>query len=150
MMAQQILRYGSRIISFISTGSISCWEDLESAFLDNFQGTYVRPPDADDLSHIIQQPEESARQFWTRFLTMKNQIVDCPDAEALAAFKHNIPDKWLARHLGQEKLKSMAALTTLITRFSAGEDNWLACSNNMTKSPGNSDIKANNGWQVAS
>ena len=39
--------------------SISCWEDLEAAFLDNFQGTYVRPPDADDLSHIIQQPEES-------------------------------------------------------------------------------------------
>ena len=51
--------------------SISCWEDLEATFLDNFQGTYVRPPDADDLSHIIQQPEESARQFWTRFLTKK-------------------------------------------------------------------------------
>ena len=53
--------------------SISCWEDLEAAFLDNFQGTYVRPPDADDLSHIIQQPKESARQFWTRFLTKKNK-----------------------------------------------------------------------------
>ena len=36
--------------------SIGSWEDLEAAFLDNFQGTYVRPPDADDLSHIIQQP----------------------------------------------------------------------------------------------
>ena len=23
--------------------SIGCWEDLEAAFLDNFQGTYVRP-----------------------------------------------------------------------------------------------------------
>ena len=34
--------------------SIGCWEDLKVAFLDNFQGTYVRPPDADDLSHIIQ------------------------------------------------------------------------------------------------
>ena len=34
--------------------SIGCWEDLEAAFLNNFQGTYVRPPDADDLSHIIQ------------------------------------------------------------------------------------------------
>ena len=33
--------------------SIGSWEDLEAAFLDNFQGTYVRPPDADDLSHII-------------------------------------------------------------------------------------------------
>ena len=40
----------------------------------------MRTPDADDLSHVIQQPEESARQFWTRFLTKKNQIVDCPEA----------------------------------------------------------------------
>ena len=99
----------------------------------------MRPPDVDDLSHIIQQPEESARQFWTRFLTKKNQIVDCPDAEALAAFRHNIRDEWLARHLGQEKPKSMAAPTTLMTRFCAGEDSWLAHSNNITKSPGNSD-----------
>ena len=105
----------------------------------------MRPPDADDLSHIIQQTEESARQFWTRFLTKKNQIVDCPDAEALAAFKHNIRDEWLARHLGQEKPKSMAAVTTLMTRFCVGEDNWLAHSNNMTKSPGNSDTKDTNG-----
>ena len=99
--------------------SIGCWEDLEAAFLDNFQGTYVRPPDADDLSHITQHLEESARQFWTRFLTKKNQIVDCPDAEALAAFKHNIRNEWLPRHLVQEKPKSMAALTTLMTRFYA-------------------------------
>ena len=34
--------------------SIGSWEELEDAFLANFQGTYVRPPDADDLSHIIQ------------------------------------------------------------------------------------------------
>ena len=61
-------------------------------------------------------------KFWTRFLTKKNQIVDCPDAEALAAFKHNIHDEWLARHLGQEKPKSMTALTTLMTHFCAGED----------------------------
>ena len=58
-------------LNSLPTESIGCWEDLEAAFLDNFQGTYVRPPDADDLSHIIQQPEESARQFWTRFLTKK-------------------------------------------------------------------------------
>ena len=124
--------------------SISCWEDLEPTFLDNYQGTYVRPPDADDLSHIIQQPEESARQFWTRFLTKKNQIVDCPDAEALVAFKHNIRDEWLARHLGQEKPKSMAALTTLMTRFCAGEDRWLARSNNISKNHGTSDTKDGN------
>ena len=105
----------------------------------------MRPQDADDSSHIIQQPEESARQFWTRFLTKKNQIVDCPDAEALATFKHNSHDEWLARHLGQEKPKSMAALTTLMTRFCAGEDNWLARSNILSKNPGNSDTKDKSG-----
>ena len=59
-------------LNSLPTGSISCWEDLEATFVDNFQGTYVRPPDADDLSHVIQQPKESARQFWTQFLTKKN------------------------------------------------------------------------------
>ena len=39
----------------------------------------------------------------------------------------------------------MAALTTLMTRFCAGEDSWLARSNNMTKSPGNSDTKDSSG-----
>ena len=105
----------------------------------------MRPPDADDLGRVIQQPEESARQFWTRFLTKKNQIVDGPDAEALAAFKHNIRDEWLARDLGQEKPKSMAALTTLMTRFYAGEDSWLARSNNISKNHGTSDTKDGSG-----
>ena len=104
----------------------------------------MRPPDAGDLSHIIQQPEESARQFWTRLLTKKNQIVDCPYAEALAACKYNIRDKWLARHLGQEKPKSMAALTTLMTHFCAGEDSWLARSNNISKNHGTLDTKDDN------
>ena len=76
------------------------------------------------------------------FLTKKNQIVECSDAEA---FKLNICDEWLARHLGQEKPKSMAALTTLMTRFCAGEDSWLARSNNTSRNPGNSDAKDSNG-----
>ena len=47
-------------------------EALEDAFRANFQGTYVRPPDADDLSHITQQPGESPRKLCNRFLTKKN------------------------------------------------------------------------------
>ena len=123
--------------------TIGSWEELEDAFRANFQGTYVRPPDADDLSHITQQPGESARQFWNRFLTKKNQIVDCPDAEALAAFRHNVRDEWLARHLGQEKPRTMAALTSLMTRFCAGEDSWLArCS---PSDPSTSETRDGNG-----
>src|SRR3954465_14602642 len=39
----------------------------------------------------------------------------------------------------------MAALTTLRTRFCAGEDRWLARSNNLTKNLGNSDTKDKSG-----
>ena len=39
----------------------------------------------------------------------------------------------------------MAALTALMTRFCAGEDSWLARSNNTSRSPGNSDAKDSNG-----
>ena len=70
-------------------------------------------------------------------------MVDCPDAEALAVFKHSIRDEWLARHLGQEKPKSMAALTALMTRFCVGEDSWLACCNNNASEPGASEAKDN-------
>ena len=39
----------------------------------------------------------------------------------------------------------MAALTTLMTRFCAGEDSWLARRNNMTKNPGNSNTRDSSG-----
>ena len=66
-------------------------------------------------------------------------------AEALAAFKHNIRDEWLARHLGQEKPKSMEALAALMTRFCAGEDSWLARSSTMPRNSGTSDVRDSNG-----
>ena len=123
--------------------SIGSWEELEDAFTANFQGTYVRPPDVDDISHTIQQSGASACKFWNRFLTKKNQIVDCPDTEALVAFKQSIRDEWLARHLGQEKPRTMAALTSLMTRFCTGEDSWLARKG--TSDPNTSEIRDGNG-----
>ena len=41
-------------LNSLPENSIGNWEDLEDAFRDNFQGIYARPPDADDLNHIVQ------------------------------------------------------------------------------------------------
>ena len=46
---------------------------------------------------------------------------------------------------GQEKPKSMAALTALMTRFCAGEDSWLARSKNTTSKAGPFEVENNNG-----
>ena len=132
-------------LNSLPENSIGSWEDLEDAFRDNFQGTYVRQLCADDLSHIVQQPGGSARKLWTRFLVKKNKITDWPDAEALAAFKHSVWDERLACHLGQEGPKSMTALTTLMTRFCTGEDSWLARRRNSTSDPGTSEARDGNG-----
>ena len=70
--------------------------------------------------------------------------MDCSDAEALAAFKHSVRDEWLARHLGQEKPKSMAALTALMTQYCVGEDSWLARRSNSTSDPGTSEVRDSN------
>ena len=50
-------------LNSLPENSIGSWEDFEDAFRDNFQGTYVRPLDADDLSHIVQKPDESVREL---------------------------------------------------------------------------------------
>ena len=61
----------------------------------------------------------------------------------MAAFKHSVRDEWLARHLGQEKPTTMAALTSLMTRFRVGEHSWLArCS---TSDPSTSEVRDENG-----
>ena len=108
-----------------------------------FSGDLCPPSGCKRFKSYNSTARESACKFWNRFLTKKNQIVDCPDAKALAAFKHNVRDEWLARHLGQEKPRTMAALTSLMTRFCAGEDSWLAkCS---TSDPSTSEVRDGNG-----
>jgi hypothetical protein len=78
-------------------------------------------------------------------LIKKNQIVDCPDAEAIAAFKNIIRDEWLARELGQENPQTMAALTQLMTHFCAGEDSSLARRINPNDDPSTSGVCEGNG-----
>ena len=71
--------------------SIGTWEDLEDAFWANFQGTYVRPPDADDLSHIIQQPGESARKLWNLFLIKKELDRGFSERRSLSGLQTQCP-----------------------------------------------------------
>ena len=50
-------------LNSLPENSVSSWEDLEEAFLDNFQGAYVQPPDADDLSHVVQQTRRISQKI---------------------------------------------------------------------------------------
>ena len=41
-------------LNSLPENSIGSWEEFEDAFRANFQGTNVRPPNDDDLSHVVQ------------------------------------------------------------------------------------------------
>ena len=61
------------------------------------------------------------------------------------AFKHSLCDEWLAQHLNQEKPKTMAALTALMTLFCTGKDSWFAHRSNSTSDLGTSEARDGNG-----
>lgn len=44
--------------------SISCWDELQDEFIANFKGTYIWPADSSDLGQLIQEKDESVRNFW--------------------------------------------------------------------------------------
>ena len=54
-------------------------------------------------------------------------------------------DEWLVRQLSQDKPRTMAALTSRMTRFCAGEDSWLARMNTNPYTPGTSEVRDGDG-----
>lgn len=61
--------------------------------IENTAPVTLDPPDAWDLSLIKQMPGELECQYWSRFLSRKNEIPNCRDEEALIAFRIRMKDE---------------------------------------------------------
>lgn len=72
---------------------------------------------ADNLALVVQKLGEPVCKFWTPFLKRKNEIVDCSDAEALAAFRKNINHEWLSREFSHYKSRTITELTVIMNKF---------------------------------
>ena len=58
------------------------------------------PTNIRDLALVVQKTNEMTRQFQTRFyVRTKNEILDCTDQEAIAAFHHNVYDEGIRREI---------------------------------------------------
>lgn len=73
-----------------------------------------------------QKPGETGRQFWSRFLSKKSEILDGSDAEVMAAFGANIHEEWLFMDLVRHRPRTISELSDLMNRYCAMEDAWLA------------------------
>src|SRR5438105_3525965 len=67
--------------------SIYSWGDLCAKFINNFQGTFMKPGVEWDLYRIHQKKGEFLREFIRLFIKKKNSIPSVSDAVIMAAFR---------------------------------------------------------------
>src|SRR6266540_3929708 len=76
----------------LPANSINSWEDLCAKFIDNYQGTFMKPGVEWDLYQIHQKKGESLREFIRQFMKKKNSIPDVSDVVIMAASRKGVKD----------------------------------------------------------
>src|SRR6266508_4808113 len=72
--------------------SINSLGDLCAKFIDNFQGTFMKPGVEWDLYQIHQKKGEFLRKFIRRFIKKKNSIPSVSNAVIMVAFRNGVKD----------------------------------------------------------
>jgi hypothetical protein len=79
---------------------IKDWTDLRRVFVDNFQGTYMRPGKQWELRNCKQQPGESLREYIRRFSKRCTELPSATDNDAISAFQNGTTCTSLIYRLG--------------------------------------------------
>jgi hypothetical protein len=90
-------------LEFLLPNTIRSWAELKLFFVENFQGTYVRPGNCWDLKSCKQEPSESLRDFIHRFSKQCNSLPDIIDADVVSTFLSGTICKSLVHKLGCRK-----------------------------------------------
>jgi hypothetical protein len=73
-------------INDLAENSIQTRFDMQTAFTENFKGTYKRPHNIGDLQWCRRGDDETSRTFLARWLDMKNSCEGVTDESAILAF----------------------------------------------------------------
>ena len=63
--------------------SINSWLDFTEVFVRNFTSTYKRPPKPRQLSLCVQGPNESTRDYLTRWAELRNSCEGVHEVQAI-------------------------------------------------------------------
>jgi hypothetical protein len=113
-------------INDLAENSIQTWFDMQTAFTENFEGTYKRPHNIGDLQRCRRADDETSRTFLARWLDMKNSYEGVTDESAILAFIDSLERGQLlllrllrVRNEGKLNLNSMI---TIASNYVAAED----------------------------
>jgi hypothetical protein len=99
---------------------------MQTAFTENFEGTYKRPHNIGDLQRCRQADDETSRTFLAQWLDMKNSCEGVTDESAILAFIDSLERGQLLRHrLLRERNEGKLTLNSMITiagNYAAADD----------------------------
>ena len=98
------------------------WVDLVRVFIGNFQGTYVRPRNSQDLKNCRQKSDESLRDFIRRFSKQCTEVPNIIVSDVIGAFIASTTCKELVHELGRKTATSTSQLLDIATNFASGEE----------------------------
>ena len=78
--------------------NINSWVDFTEAFIRNFTSTYKRPPKPRQLSFCIQGPNESTRDYLTRWAELRNSCEGVHEVQAIEYFTVGCREGTLLKH----------------------------------------------------
>ena len=70
----------------LPAGSINSWQDLCNAFIQYYQASCPDPKTRWDLASVIQQPNESLRDYIKRYFANRNTITEVDDWDVIHHF----------------------------------------------------------------
>jgi hypothetical protein len=85
-------------INDLAENSIQTWFDMQTAFTENFEGTYKRPHNIGDLQRCRRADDETSRTFLARWLDMKNSCEGVTNESAILAFIDSLERGQLLHH----------------------------------------------------
>src|SRR6266542_4435632 len=106
----------------LPANSINSWGDLCAKFINNFQGTFMKPGVEWDLYQIAQKKNETLRDYIRRFMKKKNTIPGASDAVVMASFRTGIRDPDLLKKLARRQPKTVKDLFDTVDRYASQEE----------------------------
>jgi hypothetical protein len=118
-------------INDLAENSIQTWFNMQTAFTENFEGTYKRPHNIGDLQRCRRADDETSRTFLAPWLDMKNSYEGVTDESAILAFIDSLERGQLLCHrLLRERNEGKLTLNSIITIAS----NYAAANDDARKS----------------
>ncbi|XP_039817324.1 uncharacterized protein LOC120679735 [Panicum virgatum] len=105
----------------LPAGSISSWQDLCNAFVQYYQPSCPGPKTRWDLASVVQQPDESLRDY-KRYFANRNTITEADDRDVIHYFNEGLHNMELWRKMFETYPKTVGDMLTRDNRSERRRD----------------------------